>query len=168
MTTEEYNTDEEDEDQETFEVQSANSIISLGASSSKPDTEKFIEGETNTKEMIEAKSASVEIVVSVPNIQNETHEDKDNIFVDNHTIHTFLEDNNENGKNEVEENLNSIDMNENVVAAQCERKVELVKKDSYPENSNPFGAQFQEPACLLWLLCGHFAVGSLLKTTSHS
>lgn len=144
MTTEEYNTDEEDEDQETFEVQSANSSISLGASSSKPDTEKFIEGETNTKEMIEAKSASVEIVVSVPNIQNETHEDKDNIFVDNHTIHTFLEDNNENGKNEVEENLNSIDMNENVVAAQCERKVELVKKDSYPENSNPFGDDEEE------------------------
>lgn len=144
MTTEEYNTDEEDEDQGTFEVQSANSSISLGASSSKPDTEKFIEGETNTKEMIEAKSASVEIVVSVPNIQNETHEDKDNIFVDNHTIHTFLEDNNENGKNEVEENLNSIDMNENVVAAQCERKVELVKKDSYPENSNPFGDDEEE------------------------
>ena len=45
MTTEVENTDEEDEDQESLDVQSANSSISLGASSSKPDTEKIFEGE---------------------------------------------------------------------------------------------------------------------------
>ena len=148
MATEEENTDEEDEDQKSLEVQSDNSSISLGASSSKPDTEKYIEEEINAKEIIEAKSASVEIVVSGPNMPNKTYEDKENILVDNHTIYTFLEDNNEDGKKEeVEENLNSIDMNENVVAAQCERKVELnvkVNKDSYPENSNPFGDDEEE------------------------
>jgi len=138
MTTEVENTYEEDEDQESLEVQSANSSISLGASSSKPDTEHFFEGEINAKEMIEANSSTVEIVVSEPNIPNENHEYRDNILVDNHTINTILE-NNEDGKKEVEEELNSIDMNENVLSAQCEKKVELVKKNSYPENCNPFG-----------------------------
>ena len=100
MTTEVENTYEEDEDQESLEVQSANSSISLGASSSKPDTENFFEGEINAKEMIEANSSTVGIVVSEPNIPNENHEYRDNILVDNHTINTILE-NNEDGKKEV-------------------------------------------------------------------
>ena len=136
MATDGENTDEEDEEQESLEIQSANSSISLGASSSKTDAEKCMEGEINANEVIEAESASVEVVVSEPNTPNETQEDEKNILVEDN--HTCIENNNEEGKKEkVEES--SIDRNENIVAAQCERKVELVKKDSYPEDSNPFG-----------------------------
>ena len=134
MATDGENTDEEDEEQESLEIQSANSSISLGASSSKTDAEKCMEGEINANEVIEAESASVEVVVSEPNTPNETQEE--NILVEDN--HTCIENNNEEvKKEEVEEN--SIDRNENVVAAQCEIKEELVKKDSYPEESNPFG-----------------------------
>ena len=131
MATEGEDTDEEDEDQQSLEIKSASSSISLGANSSKTDAEKHMEGEKNANEVVEVEAESIQIVVTEPIKPNETPVTGSIPLEDNHTsIEDVLQE-------EVVEN--SIDRNDNVVEAQCETKVELVKQDSYPEHSNPFG-----------------------------
>jgi len=131
MATEGEDTEEEDADQQSLEIKSASSSISLGANSSKTDAEKHMEGEKNANEVVEVQAESIQIVVTEPIKPNETPDTGSIPVEDNHrSIEDVI-------IQEVVEN--SIDRNDNVVEAQCETKVELVKQDSYPEDSNPFG-----------------------------
>ena len=131
MATEGEDTEEEDEDQQSLEINSANSSISLGANSSKTDAEKYMDGEINANEVVKVEAESIHIVVTEPIKPNETPDRGSIPLEDNHismeaVIHEEIVD-------------NSIDRNDNVVEAQCETKLEVVKQDSYPEDSNPFG-----------------------------
>ena len=126
--------DEGDEDENTEEdneskCDAASHTSNISVNASKPEPEIVIE-EQNTE-------GDADQNVDSPMPKSET---PDNIELDVHQ-NNVLEVEPENFKSR---DSNSVDNNENVVAAQQETKADLCKQESYPEDINPFGDDNEE------------------------